>query len=122
MKYLVLLYSISFGLIIDSNLLEFLNIKDNNLKSITIKDNIILDAVLQSKNFSYINELDILTDMKKKLESLVNVHYNSYYILSLIYEKEYFEIKDISISDDILELNANFNKAFKIPENLLNKV
>ena len=122
MKYLVLLYSISFGVIVDSNLLEFLLIKDNNLKSITIRDNIILDAILQSKNFSYINEMDILRKIKKILESLVNTQYNSNEILPFIYEKESIGFKDITFKDDILELTAKFNQIFQIPENLLNKV
>jgi hypothetical protein len=119
LKYLILLYSISFRIKIDNNLLEFLHITDKNLLNITINDSITIDSIIKSKNFDYLTELNIRTLFKKKIESLLNTQIpNNEEVLNILYPKE-LGFRELTKADDILDLNAQFNAVFRNAYDLL---
>lgn len=89
LKYLILLYSITFRVKVDENLLDFLSIRDENLVNITINDSYLIDTIIKSKNFDYLNELNIRCMVRKRIESQTNTQSpNNDEILNIIYPRE----------------------------------
>jgi hypothetical protein len=105
LKYLILLYSISFRVKVDDNMLNFLQITDENLLNITVNDSITIDSIIKC-NFNYLNDLNIKGDMKYKI-GLSNIQIpNIDDIFNVLYPKE-LGFRELTKADDILDLNSN---------------
>jgi hypothetical protein len=65
-----------------------------------LNDTYLIDSIIKSKNFDYLKELNINSDMKKRFESLNDTKLSED-ILNIIYPKE-LGFNEMTKPDDIL--------------------
>lgn len=119
-KHLLLIYFVAFKIKIDSNLLSYLLITNDNLLTISINDVIILESLIKSNDFSSFTSLNIDDDFKAKLSTLAGdlkneaLNSNVYdEIFGIIYEKSLFPSTKLARGSNILESCKNFSNMFK---------
>lgn len=117
-KYLLLLYFIILRIKIDSNILAFLKITDENLVSINLQNLIIIDSFVKSSHFNYLDQLRLTANLKSSLNRILEqgtipftgeVRTNE--IMEMIFETNSF-LKTTNENTEYLKVTGNFNSMF----------
>lgn len=127
-KYLLLFQFVILGVKVDSNLLSFLEIQDNNLVGLNLKNTIIINSLINKNNFNLLSELELLDNLRNKLTSMTDkethdLTINELYLINTVLEhvfekKKFYQLEDNEILSSSSKSNALFKESRKILEGI----
>lgn len=131
-KYLLLLYLVRYGITVNSEILQFLNIPKSsqlNLLHLNLQNNFMIDSLINRNNFAYLVNFGLLSQIKNEMNIIFDnganflSKENNEEIFEIIYESQSFlKINAKSDGKNYLTVASDFNSMFKKMKKLMNDI
>jgi len=124
-KYLLLLNFVIIGVKIDATILKFLEIDNENLVDLNIKNTIIISSFIHKNNFSFLTDLGLVESLRERINLLAETETkilsaNDLELINTVLERVYEKNKFYMLDNyDILSASSKCDGLIKETKKLL---